>query len=116
MAIQIDEAFLRSLSNVMVQLSADIPASPNGPIENLLIKPGHPNFTNGVDVAGLIRMQGGAIKKYLVEVGTTASQRAIQLNQFIQMTDKTEAFNGMTALEFLRSLPAWATGPTGPTK
>jgi hypothetical protein len=115
MPIKVDDAFLNRLANVMRDLAGQAPGASAGEIDNMKLLLGHNNFFGGQQLASLLHTRGSEIQQRLVELGETAGNRAVQLQQFLAMTNDTEDVSNLTAAQFGSQLPAWSSGGGGST-
>ena len=118
MPIQVNEAYLRRLIDVLNnQISGEVVAAPGGPIDTVAVKAGFA-FPQGEALEHSVTTQGSSVHQMLLEIGTLAATRANQLGAFIAMTNDADQVAHMSAADFGRRLPSWATGgapaPGGP--
>ncbi|MEU5552607.1 MULTISPECIES: hypothetical protein [unclassified Micromonospora] len=107
MPIHVDDGMLNDFVAVNMTLATQAPGAAQGPINNLVIRPGHENFVVGQTLANLIRTNGSAIQARLDEIGTLSATRGQQLRAFMALTDGAETLNEMSAAEFGSRLPAF---------
>jgi hypothetical protein len=110
MPINVDEAFLTRLANVMRDLAGQAPTASGGEIDNMNLRLGHNNFFAGQQLAGVLHRRGGEIQQRLTELGETAGNRSVELKLFLEMTGGTEDLNKLEAGSFGDQLPSWAPG------
>jgi hypothetical protein len=103
--ISVDEAFLRRVAAENQLLGGEAPGAANGPIDALIIKPGHQNFVVGQNLSASIKAQGGVVKQRLNQLGLLFTTRGQQLRGFVDTTDDVESLNEMTVAEFQARIP-----------
>jgi hypothetical protein len=113
--IAVDEAYLNHVIDILnTQIAGEVVAAPGGPLDTVKVKAGYA-LTPGESLEGSVTSQGGAVKKALDEIGTSATTRAAQLSALIQMTNNAEDLANMSAGEFAQKLPSWVPGGASAT-
>ncbi|MFI7080371.1 hypothetical protein ACIBO1_24005 [Micromonospora sp. NPDC049903] len=107
MPIHVDDGMLNDFVAVNMTLATEAPAAAKGPIDTLVIRPGHQNFAIGQTVGNLIRTNGANIQARLNEISTLSATRGQQLRSFMALTDGAETLNEMSVAEFGARLPAF---------
>ncbi|MFK3979267.1 hypothetical protein ACI2K4_02685 [Micromonospora sp. NPDC050397] len=105
MPINVDEAFIRRVAAENTVLGGEAPGAANGPIDNMIIKPGHQNFVVGQNLSTQLKAQGGVVKQRLNQLGVLFTTRRQQLRAFVDTTDDIESLNEMTVGEFRGRIP-----------
>lgn len=105
MPINVDEAFLRRVAAENTVLGGEAPGAANGPIDAMIIKPGHQNFVVGQNLSTVLKAQGGVVKQRLNQLGLLFTTRGQQLRGFVDTTDDVESLNEMTVAEFRGRIP-----------